>query len=225
MAHFKGKMIENSFRGLHLQVDNKELWSKLTGKFNAYNILAVYSTGRLLGKNTDELLTSISKCNPPEGRFDYFENKNNIIGIVDYAHTPDAIENVLKNINEIMNQQQQLITVIGCGGDRDQLKRPLMARIAARYSDRVFFTSDNPRFEEPESIINDMIKGLESHPALLNKYIAIPNRKEAIKVACITLAPGDIVLVAGKGHEKYQEIKGKKHPFDDKALLQELLNK
>ncbi len=225
MAQFKGKVIENSFRGLHLQIDNKDVWSKLTGKFNAYNILAVYAAGRLLGKNADELLTGISKCNPPEGRFDHFTNKDNIIGIVDYAHTPDAIENVLKNINEIRRQGQQLITVIGCGGDRDKLKRPLMARIAARYSDRVFFTSDNPRFEEPESIINDMIKGLESHPELTNKYIAIPSRKEAIKVACITATPGDIVLVAGKGHEKYQEIKGKKHPFDDKALLQELLNK
>lgn len=225
MAHFKGKIIENSFRGLHLQIDQNDLWCKLTGKFNAYNILAAYATGRLLGKETDELLAAISKCRPPEGRFEHFENQNNIIGIVDYAHTPDAVENVLQNINEIKSPQQQLITVIGCGGDRDKAKRPMMAAITAKYSDKVFFTSDNPRFEDPENIINDMIKGLEQYPGLEDKYIAITNRKEAIKVACITAATGDIVLVAGKGHEKFQEIKGKKQPFDDKAILKELLNR
>ncbi len=225
MADFKGKIIENGFNGLHLQIDQKELWCRLTGKFNAYNILAVYATGCLLGKGADELLASISNCNPPEGRFDYFENKNNIIGIVDYAHTPDAIKNVLQNIVEIKKPGRQLITVIGCGGDRDKAKRPMMAAIAAKQSDKVFFTNDNPRFEDPEAIINDMVKGLKPYPGLESKYIAISNRKEAIKVACITAAPGDIILVAGKGHEKYQEIKGKKHPFDDKAILKDFLNR
>lgn len=225
MAHFKGRMIENSFRGLHLQIGQKELWCKLTGTFNAYNILAVYATGRLLGKDDDGLLAAISKCDPPEGRFDYFENQNGIIGIVDYAHTPDAIENVLRNIVEIKRPGQQLITVIGCGGDRDKAKRPMMAAIAANHSDKVFFTSDNPRFEDPEAIINDMIKGLEPYPGFETKYIVMPNRKEAIKVACITAAPGDIILVAGKGHEKYQEIKGNKHPFDDKAIMHDFLNR
>ncbi len=225
MANYKGKIIENSFKGLHLRIDKKDLWCKLTGEFNAYNILAVYAAGRLLGQDSDELLAAISSCSPPEGRFDYFESKSNIIGIVDYAHTPDAIENVLRNINEIKDHKQQIITVIGCGGDRDKAKRPIMAAIAAKYSDKVFFTSDNPRFEDPENIINDMIKGIDPYPNFQNKYIAIANRKEAIKVACITSAPGDIILVAGKGHEKYQEVKGTKLPFNDKALLREFLNR
>lgn len=223
MAYFKGKMLENSFRGLHLRIDNKDIWSKLSGRFNAYNILAVYGVGRLLGKQPDELLAAISNCEPPEGRFDLFTGKNGITGIVDYAHTPDAIKNVLENINEIKTKKQKLFTVIGCGGNRDKDKRPIMAMIAAKLSDYVLFTSDNPRFEDPEKIIEDMIKGLEVYPALKDKYIAIPNRQEAIKVACITAASGDIILVAGKGHEKFQEIKGETIPFDDKKILKEFL--
>ncbi|MFP4691218.1 MAG: UDP-N-acetylmuramoyl-L-alanyl-D-glutamate--2,6-diaminopimelate ligase [Bacteroidales bacterium] len=225
MADYKGKMLENSFEGLHLRIGKQEVWTKLTGRFNAYNILAVYGTGHMLGKQSDQLLTAISACEPPEGRFEYFRNKNNITGIVDYAHTPDALENVLKNISDLRGGQEKLITVIGCGGDRDKTKRPAMATIAAGYSDQVIFTSDNPRTENPEVIINDMVAGLELDPVLKKKYITITNRKEAINVACVMAREEDIILVAGKGHEKYQEINGVRHPFDDKALLQEFLNR
>ncbi len=225
MAAFKAKVLENSFHGLHLNIDGMDLQSKLTGTFNAYNILAVYGVGRLLGKSKDELLTAISDCKPPEGRFDFFVSPKNVTGIVDYAHTPDALENVLQTTRKIRQSGQQIITVIGCGGDRDKSKRGTMAVIAAKHSDRVFFTSDNPRNENPEAIIEDMIQGLELVPGLQEKYIAVTNRKEAIKVACITAGGGDIILVAGKGHEKYQEIGGEKFPFDDKALLKEFLNR
>lgn len=225
MADYKTKVLENNFQGLHLNIDGKELLSKLTGTFNAYNILAVYGVGRLLDTDKEDLLTAISKCGPPEGRFDIFTAPNNVTGIVDYAHTPDAVENVLQNINKIRKGRQQIITVIGCGGDRDKTKRGPMGAIAAKYSDKVFFTSDNPRNENPEAIINEMIQGLDIFPGLKEKHIAIPNRREAIKVACITAGNGDIILVAGKGHEKYQEIMGKKLPFDDKALLMEFLNR
>ncbi len=225
MADFKTKVLENSFQGLHLLIDGKELFSKLTGNFNAYNILAVYSVGRLLDMDKEQLLKAISKCDPPEGRFDIFTAPNNITGILDYAHTPDALENVLQNINKIREGRQQIITVIGCGGDRDKTKRGPMAVIAAKYSDKVFFTSDNPRNENPDAIIDEMIQRLDMFPGLKEKHIAISNRREAIKVACITAGNGDIILVAGKGHEKYQEIMGKKLPFDDKALLMEFLNR
>ncbi len=225
MADFKGKILDNSFEGLHLHIGKHEVWSQLTGRFNAYNILAVYGAGCMLGKESDTLLTTISACEAPAGRFEYFRNKSKITGIVDYAHTPDALENVLKNINEIRQAPGKLITVIGCGGDRDKAKRPSMATIAAGYSDQVIFTSDNPRTEDPEAIISDMIAGLEADPTLKQKYITITNRKEAINVACVMAREGDIILVAGKGHEKYQEINGVRHPFDDKALLQEFLNR
>lgn len=225
MANFKGKMLENSFEGLHLRIEKQEVWTQLTGRFNAYNILAVYGAGRMLGKQSEKLLTAISACEAPAGRFEYFRNKNNITGIVDYAHTPDALENVLKNISDLRGGQEKLITVIGCGGDRDKAKRPAMATIAAGYSDQVIFTSDNPRTEDPEIIINDMIAGLDPDPVLKKKFIPITSRKEAINVACVMATEGDIILVAGKGHEKYQEINGVRHPFDDKALLQEFLNR
>ncbi len=225
MANFKGKILENSFEGLHLRIGKQEVWSQLTGRFNAYNILAVYGAGRMLGKQSEKLLTAISACEAPAGRFEYFRNKNNITGIVDYAHTPDALENVLENIKDLRGGHEKLITVIGCGGDRDKTKRPAMAAIAAGYSDQVIFTSDNPRTEDPGAIINDMITGLEPDPVLKKKYITITSRKEAINVACVMAREGDIILVAGKGHEKYQEINGVKHPFDDKALLQEFLNR
>lgn len=224
MADIKGKLLESNFGGLQLLVDNKEIWSRLSGKFNAYNILAVYATGRLLGKDQDELLAAISGCEPPAGRFELVQGKQNITGIVDYAHTPDALRNVLQNIRETKSDKQRILTVVGCGGNRDKTKRSEMAVIAAQLSDQVYFTSDNPRFEDPEAIINDMIAGLEDHPDLEKKHVAITSRKEAIKVACITAMPGDIILIAGKGHEKYQEIRGKRLPFDDKAILTEILN-
>lgn len=225
MANFKGKVLENSFQGLHLNIDGIDLQSKLTGTFNAYNILAVYGVGRLLGFDKERLLEAISKCKPPEGRFDFIVNSDNTTGIVDYAHTPDALENVLKNIRKLKRPSQKIITVIGCGGNRDKSKRGPMAIIAAKNSERVFLTSDNPRFEDPEAIINDMVEGLKAVSGFHEKHIAITNRKEAIKVACITAGAGDIILIAGKGHEKYQEVKGEKHPFDDKALLKKYLNR
>ncbi len=219
LADYKGKLIENTLSGLHLIIDNEEVWCRLTGTFNAYNIMAVYGVGRMLDKDSKEMLTAISRCGPPEGRFDHFTGKDNITGIIDYAHTPDAIENVLKNILEVRTGNEKLITVIGCGGNRDKTKRGRMAAIAATYSDKVIFTSDNPRFEEPETIIAEMIKGLEMDPELKNKYITITNRAEAIHVATVMAGKGDIILVAGKGHEKYQEIKGVRYPFDDKQIL------
>lgn len=225
MADFKGKLLENSFSGMHIHIRHTGLWCKLTGTFNAYNILAVYGTGIILGKQDNELLTAISICTPPEGRFDYFVGKNKVIGLVDYAHTPDAIKNVLETIHELRTGNEKLITVIGCGGNRDKKKRGPMAAIAASYSDKVIFTSDNPRDENPEDIIGDMVDGLELNPSLKSKYIVITKREEAINIACIMAAAGDIVLVAGKGHEKYQEIGGKKYPFDDKAVLHKLLNR
>ncbi len=225
MADIRGRLLESNFGGLQLRVDDKELWTKLSGKFNAYNILAVYATGRLLGKDQDELLAAISGCEPPAGRFELVKGTQDITGIVDYAHTPDALRNVLQNIRETKSDKQRILTVVGCGGDRDKTKRPEMAVIAAQNSDQVYFTSDNPRFEDPEAIINDMIAGLEHYPELEKKHVAITSRKEAIKVASITATPGDIILIAGKGHEKFQEIRGKKLPFDDKAILTELLNR
>ncbi len=221
MADYKGKVVENSFAGLHMQVDGKEVWCKLVGAFNAYNLLAVYATASLLGAEKLELLTALSSALPAEGRFDYFKGRDNITGIVDYAHTPDAIENVLKTIQEIRSGKERVITVIGCGGNRDASKRPVMASIATEYSDKLILTSDNPRFEEPEKIIEDMKAGLD--PVSIRKTITVTNRKEAINTACTMANEGDIILVAGKGHEKYQEIKGVKHPFDDKKILKTFL--
>ncbi len=225
MSDYKAQVLENSFEGLKLIIDGQEMWSHLSGSFNAYNILSVYASGRMLGKTRDELLAAISGCVPPEGRFDFFVSPGKIIAIVDYAHTPDALRNILMNIRELKSGRQRLFTVIGCGGNRDKKKRPDMAVIATTLSDYVFLTSDNPRFEDPEAIIEDMVSGLAPYPELEKKYAAIINRSEAIRVACITAFPGDIILVAGKGHEKYQEIKNKKIPFDDKEILKKLLNR
>lgn len=225
MSDYKAQVLENSFEGLKLVIDGQEMWSKLSGSFNAYNILSVYATGRMLGKNREELLAAISSCTPPEGRFDMFKSPGKVIAIVDYAHTPDALRNILMNIRELKGERQRLFTVIGCGGNRDKEKRPDMAVIATTLSDYVYFTSDNPRFEDPEAIINDMVSGLAIYPDLEKKYVAITSRNEAIKVACVTAFPGDIILVAGKGHEKYQEIKDKKIPFDDKEILKKFLNR
>jgi UDP-N-acetylmuramoyl-L-alanyl-D-glutamate--2,6-diaminopimelate ligase len=185
-------------------------------------MLAVYSVARMFDLERDHVLTYLSNCKPAEGRFDHFEAGNGVTAIVDYAHTPDALENVLQTITSLRTGTEKLITVVGCGGNRDAEKRPAMAAIAARLSDKVILTSDNPRFEDPEIIIEDMKKGLD--PVSSRKTISIVNRREAINTACAMTNSGDIVLVAGKGHEKYQEINGVKHPFDDKEILKEYLN-
>ncbi len=221
MAEFKCRVVENQFSGLLLNIDNQEVWSKLIGSFNAYNLLAVYATAILLKEDKINVLTTLSTLGSVEGRFQYVRTDNGVIGIVDYAHTPDALINVLKTINDIRTGNEQIITVVGCGGDRDKAKRPVMAKIAADLSSKVILTSDNPRSEEPEAIIKDMQIGIDG--VNYKKTISITDRSEAIKTACSYANPGDIVLVAGKGHEKYQEIKGVKHDFDDMLVLQENL--
>ncbi|MGV3510287.1 MAG: UDP-N-acetylmuramoyl-L-alanyl-D-glutamate--2,6-diaminopimelate ligase [Sphingobacteriaceae bacterium] len=221
-ADFKAKIIENQFSGLLLNIDNAEVWFKMVGSFNAYNLLAVYGTAILLEQDTLKVLTVLSRLQGAEGRFDYVTAPNGIIGVVDYAHTPDAVQNVLSTIQNIRKGTEQVITVLGCGGDRDKTKRAVMAQVACDWSDKVILTSDNPRNEEPEQILKDMDAGVM--PNNRKKALTIVNRKEAIRTACHLAKPGDIIVVAGKGHEKYQEIKGVKYPFDDKAILSELLN-
>jgi len=221
MADFKCKVVENQFSGLLLNIDNNEVWTKLIGSFNAYNLLAVYATAVLLKEDKTNVLTTLSSLSSVEGRFQYVRTDNGIIGIVDYAHTPDALLNVLKTIADIRSGNEQVITVVGCGGDRDAAKRPVMAKIACELSNKVILTSDNPRSEDPEAIIKEMQAGVD---AVNNKKtISITDRSEAIKTACSYAKQGDIILVAGKGHEKYQEIKGVKHDFDDMIVLQENL--
>lgn len=219
VADFKCRIIENHLNGLLLNIDNQELWVKLIGTFNAYNVLAVYAAAILLKQDKTNVLTALSNLNSVEGRFQYLKSPNGIIGIVDYAHTPDALKNVLDTIKDIRNGNEQVITLVGCGGDRDAAKRPVMAAIASEYSNRVVLTSDNPRSEDPEEILNQMQKGIS--PADMKKTLRISDRREAIKTACALAAKGDIILIAGKGHEKYQEIKGIKHPFDDFEILKE----
>jgi UDP-N-acetylmuramoyl-L-alanyl-D-glutamate--2,6-diaminopimelate ligase len=221
LSEFKCRIVENQFEGLQLEIDGVEIWCKLIGSFNAYNLLAVYATAILLGEDKEAVLTAISMLEPVDGRFEYFRSENNVIGIVDYAHSPDALKNVLNTLSDIRTRNETLITIVGAGGDRDKGKRPMMAQIAARQSDKVILTSDNPRSEETEQIISDMEKGID--PVDYKKVISISNRKEAIKTACTFAAPGDIILVAGKGHEKYQEIKGVKYPFDDRNILEKYL--
>ncbi len=222
LADFHVKILENHFDGMLLSIDGQEVWTKLIGEFNAYNILAVYATAVLLGKDKMEVLTNISLLNPVEGRFQYFKSDNNIAAIVDYAHTPDALQNVLETIKKIRTGNEQVITVVGCGGDRDKEKRPAMAKIASEYSDKVILTSDNPRSENPETIIDEMRTGVE--PQNYKKVLSIVNRREAIKTASALASEGDIILIAGKGHEKYQEIKGEKFPFDDFEEIKNALN-
>jgi len=222
MADYRGKIAENLITGLVMQIEGRDVWCKLVGEFNASNLIAIYACCRLLGIESQEALTSISSLNPVEGRFDYLISKGKVMAIVDYAHTPDALENVLSTIQKLRKGTETLITVVGCGGNRDAAKRPVMASISASYSDKIILTSDNPRFEEPETIIEDMKKGLD--PVSSKKAVTVVNRLEAIKVASALAKEGDIILVAGKGHEKYQEIKGVKHPFDDKEILKEALN-
>jgi UDP-N-acetylmuramoyl-L-alanyl-D-glutamate--2,6-diaminopimelate ligase len=218
--------LESSFSGIILNIDGHEAMFRLIGKFNAYNLTTVYATAILLNQEKLEVLTALSNMTPVEGRFEYIKSQNNITGIVDYAHTPDALQNVLQTIQDIRTGNENVITIVGCGGDRDTTKRPVMARIATEMSNKVILTSDNPRSESPEMIIQDMEKGIS--PGNKLKYLSISDRREAIKTACSIAKPGDIILLAGKGHEKYQEIKGIKHPFDDKEILAsifELINK
>lgn len=219
-ADFKCRILENLLEGLQISINNLETFCRLTGEFNAYNITAVYSASILLDQNSENVLTCLSSIPPVEGRFETFHSGNNITGIIDYAHTPDALKNVLNTIGELRTRNEKLITVVGAGGDRDRSKRPLMAGICAEKSDLVILTSDNPRSEEPELIIEEMKIGIPADRQ--RNVMTIVNRKEAIRTACHLAQPGDIILIAGKGHEKYQEIKGIRYPFDDKKILEEM---
>jgi UDP-N-acetylmuramoyl-L-alanyl-D-glutamate--2,6-diaminopimelate ligase len=223
MADFKGKILDNSLTCLMLTINDVDVHFKLIGTFNAYNLLAVYAAAICLGEDRQTVLQILSSLTGAEGRFDYIVSpKENVIGIIDYAHTPDALLNVLATIKKIRQGPEQIITVVGCGGDRDKTKRPVMAEVACEYSDKAIFTSDNPRSEEAADIIKDMETGVGI--TARKKYISIADRKEAIKTAVNLSHKKDIVLVAGKGHEKYQEIKGTKYPFDDKAVLMEMFD-
>jgi UDP-N-acetylmuramoyl-L-alanyl-D-glutamate--2,6-diaminopimelate ligase len=219
VSDYKCRLIENHFEGLMLNIDGAEVLCRLVGSFNAYNLTAAYATAVLLGENKMQVLTHLSNLDPVEGRFDYLTSKKKIVGVVDYAHTPDALENVLKTIHDV-SKQGRVITVVGCGGDRDSAKRPVMARIACEMSDKVILTSDNPRSEDPSEIIRAMEKGIAAEEA--RKALSIVDRKEAIKTAVSIALPGDVILIAGKGHEKYQEVKGVRTPFDDKEILSEM---
>jgi UDP-N-acetylmuramoyl-L-alanyl-D-glutamate--2,6-diaminopimelate ligase len=221
-ADYKGKILENALTGLVMLVNEIEVHFRLIGEFNAYNLLAVYGAAVNLGIESNTALTTLSMLAGAEGRFDYVISNKQVIGIIDYAHTPDALENVLATIKKLRKGYEQVITVVGCGGDRDKTKRPIMAQTACDLSDKVILTSDNPRTEDPAQIIADMEAGLNT--AAKRKYISIIDRKEAIKAAVAFAKPEDIVLVAGKGHEKYQEINGVKHAFDDKAILLAFFN-
>jgi UDP-N-acetylmuramoyl-L-alanyl-D-glutamate--2,6-diaminopimelate ligase len=219
IADFKCRVIENHLNGLLLSIDNQEVWVKLIGSFNAYNVLVVYAISLLLKQDKVSVLTTLSNLNSVEGRFQYLKSKNGIVAIVDYAHTPDALKNVLETIKDIRTGNEQVITLIGCGGDRDAAKRPIMAQIACEYSNKIILTSDNPRSENPEDILNQMQSGI--NPSDAKKTLRISDRKEAIRTAVAFAKEGDIILVAGKGHEKYQEISGVKHPFDDFEIVKE----
>lgn len=221
-ADYRAKVLENSFHGMLLTIDGNEVWTRLIGGFNAYNLLAIYGAADLLGLSTIENLKYISKLAAVEGRFEHFISpEKKITAVVDYAHTPDALKNILQTINALRTRNEELITVVGCGGDRDAEKRPKMARLATTLSTKVILTSDNPRTEEPEKIIADMEAGVE--PQHYNKTLTIIDRKQAIKTACSMAAESDIILIAGKGHETYQEIRGQRHHFDDMELVSEFL--
>jgi len=227
LADFKGKILDDSLMGLQMNIDGTDVHFKLIGAFNAYNLLAVYGAAVCLGQNKNEILEKLSTLKGAEGRFDYtISNREKVIGIVDYAHTPDALLNVLATIKSLRTRDTKIISVVGCGGNRDKTKRPEMAAVACEYSDRVVFTSDNPRYEDPEEIIREMEAGVPI--SAKKKCLSITDRREAIKAAIAFAQPGDILLIAGKGHEKYQEVKGVKNHFDDKEVLTEmfeLLNK
>lgn len=221
MSDFKGKIITNSIEGLELEIDGRDVWFKLIGDFNAYNILGVYGASVLLGKDSDEVLQKLSSLTGVSGRFEVVNPGSRITVIVDYAHTPDALRNVLETIDQFKAGEAQVITVVGCGGNRDKAKRPVMASIACKHSDKVVLTSDNPRDEDPMEIIHEMKKGIM--PRDVRKAVVMADREEAIKAACMMARENDIVLVAGKGHETYQEIKGVKYPFDDREVVKRML--
>jgi UDP-N-acetylmuramoyl-L-alanyl-D-glutamate--2,6-diaminopimelate ligase len=222
LADYHCHVIENHFDGLLLRINGLETWFRLVGNFNAYNLTAIYGTALLLGQESEKVLLALSNLSAVDGRFDYIRNQDGIIGVVDYAHTPDAVENVIDTINALRDGSRRLITVIGAGGDRDRTKRPIMAAIASAKSQLVILTSDNPRSENPEAILAQMEAGI--NPANKSKVLTIQNRREAIRTAGKLAQPGDIILVAGKGHEKYQEINGVRHHFDDKEELMQALN-
>lgn len=220
-ADFKGKVISATFQGMEMDIQGNPVWFRLVGDFNAYNLLAVYGAAILLNEPSESVLTSLSEVRPAPGRFEYFQGETGVVGIVDYAHTPDALENVITTINKLRTGNEKLITVFGCGGDRDKSKRQKMGMIAAKYSNRAVITSDNPRNEDPQSIIEEIQKGVRASD--YKKTLQVPDRQEAIKTACLFAERGDIILVAGKGHEKYQEVKGVKYPFDDTEVLTKML--
>jgi UDP-N-acetylmuramoyl-L-alanyl-D-glutamate--2,6-diaminopimelate ligase len=220
-ADFKAQILENQLKGLVLKINNEEVWTKLIGSFNAYNILAIYGVALELGIESTEALRLLSELESVSGRFQFVVSSTKITAIVDYAHTPDALENVLKTIENIRTKNEQLFTIVGCGGDRDKTKRPIMANIAASFSDKAIFTSDNPRTENPQTIIDEMEAGVAAQN--YKKTVAILDRKQAIKTACQMANSGDIILIAGKGHETYQEINGVRQDFDDMQIVQEIL--
>jgi len=220
VANFKAKIIESLQEGTLIKIDNQEVWSRLVGEFNVYNLLAVYAVANLLGLKKDELLRLISESEPVPGRLEIIRSEGGVTAVVDYAHTPDALENILKTLGKIKKQKKQLITVIGAGGDRDRSKRPVMAGIAVNKSDKVILTSDNPRTENPQKIIDDMFKGVEKNEK--RKVLILIDRKEAIKIACMLAEKDDVILIAGKGNETYQEIKGVKYHFDDREVVADM---
>lgn len=222
-ADFKVKVLENQFSGLVLNINGKEVWSRLVGDFNAYNLLTAYAVSILLGEDEYEVLRVLSALESVEGRFQYFTSASGIVAIIDYAHTPDALENVLKTIANVRTKNETLYTIVGCGGDRDKAKRPEMAKIACELSDKVILTSDNPRSEDPNQIIEEMSEGVPGHH--FKKTLSVVDRKQAIKTAISMAEKGDIILIAGKGHEKYQEINGVKYDFDDRQTAVELFEK
>lgn len=221
VADFKARIQESTISGLLINIDGNDVLCRLAGSFNAYNLLGVYATALLLGEEKLQVLTALSALSAPEGRFEKINSQHGVTGIIDYAHTPDALKNVLLTLSDIRSGKESIITIIGCGGDRDAGKRPQMAAIACEHSDRVILTSDNPRSEDPEAIITQMKEGIQIHQ--MKKVLSVTDRREAVRTACALAKPGDIILLAGKGHEKYQEIKGVKHPFDDRQVLEESL--
>ena len=223
LADFKGKVLESHLEGMLLEFNKRELAVHFLGQFNASNLLAVFGAAVLLGRSEEEVLVALSNLHPVAGRLETFHSPKGYTATVDYAHTPDALVNVLTSIQGVLNGKGHIITVVGAGGNRDKGKRPIMAKEAARRSDRVIITSDNPRFEEPQDIINDMLAGLDESD--MQKTLSIADRKEAIRTACMLAQKGDVILVAGKGHEDYQEIKGVKHHFDDREVIREIMSK
>lgn len=219
LATYNGKILSDTLTGMHMEINNQEVWFRVIGRFNGYNLLSVYGAAVALGESPEEVLTALSNLNSPPGRFEQIHSADNIVGIVDYAHTPDALENVLQTIAHLRHGNEQVITIVGCGGNRDATKRPKMAEIACNLSTRVILTSDNPRYEEPQDILDQMLKGVP--PLKYKNTTVIPDRHEAIFKAVAEANPEDIILIAGKGHETYQEIRGVKHDFDDRQVLRE----